>query len=111
MVQWCNHTIEDIVKKSMQVQSDWCPALPLVLFAIRTAQHSSTGFSPFSMSYNYDPILPFQYADKHHQGLLSDIKADCESDGNDEVCHSLGTDHLNSLSDPLISEIQNLEDQ
>ena len=38
-------------------------------------------------------------------------EADCESDGNDEVCHGLGRDCHNSLSDPLIPEIQNLEDQ
>lgn len=64
MVERCNCTIEDIIKKLMQSQSDLCPALPSVLFAIRTSQHASTGFTPFCMLYNYDPILPFEYADK-----------------------------------------------
>ena len=90
----------------MQAQSDWCPALPSVLFAIRTVQHSSTGFTPYWMLYNYNPILPFQYADKYHHGLLSKNKADCESDGNDDCDvdhHSHREVHHNSLSDPLLS--------
>ena len=32
------------------------------------------------MLYGYNPILPFQYADKMKHGILSGDDADCESD-------------------------------
>ena len=96
--------IEDIIKKSMQSQSDWYPALPLVLFAIRTAQHASTGFTSFCMLYNYNPILPFEYADKVKHGILSDGDADCECDGDNGLDVSCGT-----ISDPVLSRIEEME--
>ena len=104
MVERCNHTIEDIIKKSMQSQSDWCPALPLVLYAIITSQHASTGFTPFCMLYNYDPILPFEYADELEHGILSDGKSDGDLGFDGEVS---GT----TRSDLLLTKIQNMEDQ
>ena len=108
MVEQCNHSIEDVIRKVMSSQSDWCPMLPSVLFALRTVQHSSTGFSPFCLLYNYDPILPFEYADKSRNGILSDV--DSDSGGDDSVspdCEGSGT----TESDPLLSKIQYLEDQ
>ena len=92
----------------MSSQSDWCLMLPSVLFALRTAQHSSTGFSPFHMLYNYDPILPFEYADKLANGVLSDVDSDCSDDESvSHDCECSGT----TESDPLLSKIQYLEDQ
>ena len=64
MVECCHRTIEDIIRKVMTEQTDWLPMLNSVLFSIRCQTHSSTGFSPFRMLYNKDPILPFQYADR-----------------------------------------------
>ena len=104
MVERCNCTIEDIIKKLMQSQSDWCPALPLVLFAIKTAQHTSTGFTTFCMLYNYDPILAFEYANKLKHGILSDGDADCEYDGDNGLDVSHGT-----VSDPVLSKIEKME--
>ena len=88
----------------MQSQSDWCSAVPFVLFAIRTAQHASTGFTPFCMLYNYDPILPFEYTDKLKNGILSDGDANCESDGDNGLDVSGGT-----ISDPVLSKIKEME--
>ena len=82
--------------------------LPSVWFALRTAQHSSTGFSPFHLLYSYDPILPFEYADKSRNGILSDV--DFDSGDDDSVssnCEGSGT----TESDLLLSKIQYLEDQ
>ena len=107
MVERCNHSIEDVIRKAMSSQSDWCLMLPGVLFALRTVQHSSTGFSPFRMLYNYDPILPFEYADKLANGILSDVDSDCSDDESvSHDCECSGT-----IESDLLSKIQYLEDQ
>ena len=77
MVECCNHTIKDVVKKSMIDASDWVRLLLSVLFAIRTAKHSSMGYSPYKMLYNKDPIMPFQHADC--------LKYAGQSDDDDDV--------------------------
>ena len=81
MIEWCNCSIEDVIRKAMSSQLDWCLMLPSVLFTVRTVQHSGTGFSPFCLLYNYDPILPFEYAEKSRNGILSDVDSDddCQS--------------------------------
>ena len=89
----------------MILQTDWCKMLLSVLFAIRTSQHASTGFTPFCMLYNYDPVLPFEYADKLKHSITSDDDPDCKSN-SDLDCVS-GT----TKSDPLLTKIQNIEDQ
>ena len=52
------------MKKMMTEQTDWLPTLNSVLFSIWCQVHSSTGYSPFNMLNDKDPILPFQLADK-----------------------------------------------
>ena len=76
LVERCNRMIEDVIKRAMQTQTDWAPMLPSVLFVIRTSKHSSTGFTPFRMLHNFDPIIAFEYADKLENGVLSDEEAD-----------------------------------
>ena len=51
------------------------------------------------------PILPFEYADKYKHGIISNDDADCKSDGD--------LDYVNGTtrSDPLLTKIQNMEDQ
>ena len=105
MVEQCNHSIEDVIRKTMSLQSYWCLMLPSVLFALRTVQHSSTGFSPFHLLCNYDPILHFEYADKLRNGILSDVDSDDDSVSPDG--EGSGTTEF----DPLLSKIQYLEDQ
>ena len=108
MVERCNHSIEDIVHKAMIGESDWCPMLPSVLFALQTLVHSSTGFTPFCMLYNFDPVLQFEYADKLHNGLISDDDDEVECDDQTSAdCECSGT----TQSDPLLSKIQFMEDQ
>ena len=76
--------------------------LPSVWFALRTAQHSSTGFSPFHLLYSYDPILPFEYADKSRNGILSDVDSDSgDDDSVSSNCEGSGT----TESDLLLSKI------
>ena len=105
MVERCNCSIEDIVCKTMSAESDWCPMLPSVLFALQTSVHSSTGFTPFHMLYNFDPVLPFEYADKLNNGLVSDDEFD--DDKTTAECECSGT----TQCDPLLSKIQFMEDQ
>ena len=93
--------IEDVIKKAMQNQTDWAPMLPNVLFVIRTSKHSSTGFTPFRMLYNFDPILPFEYADKVERKQI--IRGDMESDA--------GSDFSGMTTDPVFSKIEKLENQ
>ena len=107
IVEWCNCSIEEIVCKTMLGESDWCPMLPSVLFALRTSVHSSTGFTPFCLLYNFDPVLPFEYDDKLKNGLLSDDESESEHDDKSDQCECSGTTDC----DPLLSQIQYMEDQ
>ena len=58
---------------------DWVRLLPSVLFAIKTAKHSSMGYSPYRMLYHNDPIMPFQHADWLKNAAYSD-----DEDNSDE---------------------------
>ena len=88
----------------MLSQSDWDKALLSVLFAIRTAQHASTGITPSHMLYGYNPILPFQYADKMKHGILSGDDADCESDV--DIHSEVSGD---TSGDPVTTRIKEME--
>ena len=88
-------------------KSDWCPMLPIVLFALRTSVHSSTGFTPFHLLYNFDPVLPFEYVDKLKNGMLSDDDSKSECDDKSDHCEPSGTTDC----DPILSKIQYMEDQ
>ena len=79
-----------------------CPAIGT--FAIRIAQHARTGVTPFHMLYGYNPILPFEYADKLKHGILSGNDADCESDIDTGSEVSADTD-----PDPVTTRINEME--
>ena len=91
----------------MFAESDWCTMLPSVLFAIQTSVHSSTRFTPFHMLYNFDHVLPFEYADKLNNGLVSDDDEFEYDDKTTAECEHSGT----TQCDPLLSKIQFMEDQ
>ena len=51
MVERFNRTLLQLLRSYVESQSDWECYLPLILYAYRTAAHSSTGVSPFMMMY------------------------------------------------------------
>ena len=59
MVERSNRTLIDILSKYGESEADWDLRLPLVLFALRTSEHTSTGFSPFSLVYGREARLPW----------------------------------------------------
>ena len=81
--------------------------LPSVLFAIRTSKHCSTGFTPFRILYNFDPILQFEYGDKVENSVLSDEEADYQGDMESNA----GSNFPGTTTDPVFSKIEKLENQ
>ena len=63
LVERQNRTTEEVIQKVMKDKSDWLHILQDVLFACRIAKHASTGFSPYRLMFNQDPILPYEYND------------------------------------------------
>ena len=59
MVERSNRTIIDILSKYCERTENWDQKLPLVLFAIRTSEHSTTGFSPFNLLYGREAKIPW----------------------------------------------------
>ena len=53
-----NRVINSILRAVIQPdQSDWCEKLPMVEFAINSAENKSTGHAPFELNYGYIPTL------------------------------------------------------
>ena len=59
MVERSNRTLIDIFSKYGEETPDWDLKLPLLLFAIRTSEHTTTGFSPFALTYGREARLPW----------------------------------------------------
>ena len=59
MVERSNRTVIDILSKYCEGESDWDLKMPLALFAIRTSEHTTTGFSPFSLIYGREARIPW----------------------------------------------------
>ena len=59
MVERGNRSILDILSKYTNQEKDWDLRIPLVLFAIRTSEHATTGFSPFRLTYGREAKLPW----------------------------------------------------
>ena len=59
MVERSNRTVIDILSKYCEAESDWDLKMPLALFAIRTSEHTTTGFSPFSLIYGQEARIPW----------------------------------------------------
>ena len=55
MVERLNRSLLQLLRTYAQRQDDWEKHLPLVLYAYRTAAHSSTGTSPFQLMYGRQP--------------------------------------------------------
>ena len=60
MVERFNRSLLQLLRTYVDKQEDWERHLPLVLYAYRTSIHSSTGASPFLLTYGRNPSLaPF----------------------------------------------------
>ena len=55
---WLNRSLLQLLRSYVDKQYDWEQHLPLLLYACRTASHSSTGVNPFVLMMGHDPILP-----------------------------------------------------
>ena len=71
----------------MVSQEDWELMLPSVLFALQISKHSSSGMSLYRVSYQRDPVLPFQFMDRLNNGGL-DSASVCLNlpESDDPVC-------------------------
>ena len=58
MVERLNRSLLRLLRSYVDKQYDWEQHLPLLLYAYRTASHSSTGVKPFVLMMGRDPILP-----------------------------------------------------
>ena len=59
MVERSNRTLIDVLSKYAEKEPDWDLKLPLVLFAMRTSEHATTGFSPFLLTYGREARVPW----------------------------------------------------
>ena len=63
MVERFNCLLLQLLRAYAERQTDWEQYLPFVLFAYRSAIHSSTGVSPFELMFGRPPIQhPFPSA-------------------------------------------------
>ena len=59
MVERGNRSLIDILSKYAHQERDWDLRMPLALFALRTSEHTTTGFSPFRLTYGREARLPW----------------------------------------------------
>ena len=55
MVERFNRSLLQLLRCYVSAEGDWETYLPLVLYAYRTAPHSTTGVSPFQLMFGRDP--------------------------------------------------------
>ena len=56
IVERFNCTLLQLLRNYTEQQEEWERYLPFVLFAYRTAVHTSTGVSPFEMMFGRPPV-------------------------------------------------------
>ena len=59
MVERSNRTLIDVLSKYAENEPDWDLKLPLILFAVRTSEHATTGFSTFLLTYGQEARIPW----------------------------------------------------
>jgi hypothetical protein len=77
-----NRVMLDILRHYVsKEQSDWDILLPVVEFAINSAKHRSTGFSPFYLNYGREPVTPAAFL----RGAAADLTARTGTKAEDVV--------------------------
>lgn len=72
-----NRVVEEILRHYVSDnQDDWDTMLSVVEYAINTAKHDSTGFSPFYLNHGYEPKNPMD----HLQGVNIETVNDSSND-------------------------------
>ena len=66
MVERFNRSLLQMLRAYVQEEADWERFLPLVLYAYRTAVHSSTGFAPFELMFGRTPQKPVVHPHTAH---------------------------------------------
>ena len=62
-----HRVIEEVLRQSINPeQSNWDDLLPVVEFAVNSAVHKSTGFSPFYVNYGREPETPASFLSGSH---------------------------------------------
>ena len=56
MVERFNRSLLQLLRAYVECQSEWEQYLPFILFAYRTAVHTSTGISPFELMFGRPPV-------------------------------------------------------
>lgn len=100
LVERQNRTIKDCLVKILLAKKEWPNCVPGTLFAIRTSQHSSTGYSPFQMMYNRQAKLPIEC---HLQDVDSPSEADNVLPKTNE--NNIGSDSNDDSNGLLIPDI------
>ena len=79
LVERFNHSLFQMLRSYVETKEEWENHLPLILYAYRTAIHSSTGFTPFELMYGRPPQqAPFEQmhffdTDSHHHHLQAKL--------------------------------------
>ena len=79
LVERFNRSLLQMLRSYVETKEEWEKHLPLILYAYRTAIHSSTGFTPFELMYGRPPQqAPFEQmhffdTDSHHHHLQAKL--------------------------------------
>ena len=59
MVEWFNRSFLQLLRAYVDKENDWKQYLPLVLYAYHTSVHTSTGCSPFLLTFGHNPCTSY----------------------------------------------------
>ena len=59
-VESANKNLVKILKKLAETHKDWHDKLPHALWAYRTSIRTSTGATPYSLTYGMEAVLPIE---------------------------------------------------